>query len=257
MFSLFIALLSFSEALATKCMFLNNEPRMVRPTLIDMNHVEFKYYSFIISLNKYTGSCNVLSPIICVPKEIKDINVKAFNMVTNQDEAKAMAEHVSCDCKCKFNSTIFNSNEKWNNKPCHCECKNYRKCKKDYSWNPSKCICGNSTYSKGIADTSVTECDEVISAIDMVSRKKTNTVATKKTNVMSTASINCHSKKVIDLKPLRIRFDKIHAIVRIYDRTRYLTLFGSENMMLFTTELDISHLMFFLTFSQKSLVFLF
>ena len=25
-----------------------------------------------------------------------------------------------------------------------CECKNYRKCKKDYSWNPSTCICENS-----------------------------------------------------------------------------------------------------------------
>ena len=33
---------------------------MVRPTLIDMNHVELKYYPFMISLNKYTGSCNAL-----------------------------------------------------------------------------------------------------------------------------------------------------------------------------------------------------
>ena len=24
---------------------------------------------------------------------------------------------------------------------CQCECKNYQKCKKDYSWNPSACIC--------------------------------------------------------------------------------------------------------------------
>ena len=33
-------------------------------------------------------------------------NVKAFNMITNKDEAKAMAEHISRDCKCKFNSTV-------------------------------------------------------------------------------------------------------------------------------------------------------
>ena len=54
---------------------------MVRPTLIDLNPVELKYYPFMISLNKYTGSCNVLSPKICVLKETKDINVKAFNMI--------------------------------------------------------------------------------------------------------------------------------------------------------------------------------
>ena len=144
MFSLFIVLLSFSSSLATKCLFLNDEPCMVRPTLIDLNPVELKYYPFMISLNKCTGSCNVLSPKICVPKETKDINVKAFNMITNKNEAKAMTEHISCDCKSKFNSMICNSNQKWNNKTCQCECANYCTCEKDYSWNPSLCICENS-----------------------------------------------------------------------------------------------------------------
>ena len=59
----------------------------------------------MINLNKYDGICNVLSPKICIPKETKDINVKASNMIINNDEAKAMAEHLSCDCKFKFNST--------------------------------------------------------------------------------------------------------------------------------------------------------
>ena len=62
--------------------FLNDEPCMVRHTLVNMNPNELKYYPFMISLNKYTGSCNVLSPKICVPKESKDIDVKAFNMIT-------------------------------------------------------------------------------------------------------------------------------------------------------------------------------
>ena len=38
--------------------------------------------------------------------------------------------------------------------------------------------------------------------------------------------ISC--KTLIDPKPLCIRFDKISGFVRIYDRTRYLILFGSE-----------------------------
>ena len=48
-------------------------------------------------------------------------------------------------------------------------------------------------YLKSIVDTSVTECDEIIIILDIVSTKKTNTIAT---NVTNTASINCHSKKV-------------------------------------------------------------
>ena len=123
-------------------------------------------------------------------------------MITSKNEAKAMTEHISCDCKCKFIITTCNSNQKWNNKTCQCDCKNYCKCKKDYSWNPSTHICENGKYLESIADTSVTECDEIIVVKDNVSTKKTNTIATKKhtiaTNVASTASINCHSKNVRD-----------------------------------------------------------
>ena len=61
MFNLFIVLLSFNISLATKCLFLNDEPCMVRSTLIKMNSVELKYYPFMISLNKCTVTCNVLS----------------------------------------------------------------------------------------------------------------------------------------------------------------------------------------------------
>ena len=88
---------------------------MIRPTLIDLNSNELKYFPFMIGLDKCTESCNVLSPKICFPKETIDINFKAFNLITNEKEAKAMAKHVLCDCKCKFNSTTCNSNQKWNN----------------------------------------------------------------------------------------------------------------------------------------------
>ena len=79
---------------------------MVRSTLITINPVELKYFPFVISIDKCTGSCNILSPKLCVPKKTKDIFAKAFNMITNKNETKAMIEHISCDCKCKFNSAI-------------------------------------------------------------------------------------------------------------------------------------------------------
>ena len=66
--------------------------------------------------------CNALSPKI----ETKHINIKAFNMIINKNKAKVMTEHISCDCKWKFNSKTCNSKQNWNNKTCQCECKNYR-----------------------------------------------------------------------------------------------------------------------------------
>ena len=88
---MFIAFLSFSESLAydrVKHLFLSYESCMVRSPLINLNHIELKYYSFMISLDKCTGSCNVSSPKLCVPKERKGINVKSFNMIANKNEVK-------------------------------------------------------------------------------------------------------------------------------------------------------------------------
>ena len=48
MLSLFFVFLGFSESLATKCPFLNDESCMVRTTLIDMNTVEVKCYPYYL-----------------------------------------------------------------------------------------------------------------------------------------------------------------------------------------------------------------
>ena len=53
-----IRLSSFSRSLATKCVSLNNEPCMSIPFLFNLNPVELKYYPFMISLEKCSGSCN-------------------------------------------------------------------------------------------------------------------------------------------------------------------------------------------------------
>ena len=65
-----------SSSFVTKCLLLNDVPCIVRPALIDLNHVELKHYPFAISIDKCTGSCNVLIPKMCVPKETKDIQVR-------------------------------------------------------------------------------------------------------------------------------------------------------------------------------------
>ena len=167
---------------------------MVRPTLIDLNHVELNYYSFMVSLGKCSWSCSSadeLSTKICVPSKTKDINVKLFNMITNKNEAKAMVKHISRDCKCKFNSATCNSNKKLNNDPCQCECKKYGKCKNGYRWNPSTCFCGNGKYLKIVGDISVIASDEIKYVMDIVLTNVANTITT---NVTIIVSINFHKK---------------------------------------------------------------
>ena len=46
------------------------------------------------------------------------------------------------------------------------EVKKYLTCQKDYSWNPSICICEISRYLKSIVDESVTVCIEIINVTD-------------------------------------------------------------------------------------------
>ena len=49
---------------------------MVRPTLIDMNPFELKYYPFMINFNKCTGYFNVLSPKNMFQKKQKTYMLK-------------------------------------------------------------------------------------------------------------------------------------------------------------------------------------
>ena len=100
-----------------------------------------------------------------------------------------MTKHISCDCERKFNSVACNLNQKWNNKTCQCQYENYRKCKKDCSWNLGTYISEDSKYSKSIAHTSVITCEEIISFMDIVSTKMTNTIALN-------VSTNCYTEKV-------------------------------------------------------------
>ena len=97
-------------------MSLKDNPCIIKPALIDLNPVD-----------KCRGSCKCLViksiwPKVFVPKEAKNINVKAFDVITNKNEAKKMTKHISCDCKCILNSTTCDSNQKWNNETCQCEC---------------------------------------------------------------------------------------------------------------------------------------
>ena len=47
-----------SGSLATKYISLNDEPYLVRPTLINLNPDELHYYPFMVSMDRCNESCN-------------------------------------------------------------------------------------------------------------------------------------------------------------------------------------------------------
>ena len=52
-------------------------------------------------------SCNTLNDLsnkVYVPNKTEDLN-----------ESRILTKHISCECKCKFNSRKRNFNQKWNN----------------------------------------------------------------------------------------------------------------------------------------------
>ena len=113
-------------------------------------------------------------------------------MIIGINKLKILTKYISYECKCKFEVSKCNSNQRWSNDKCWCESKNPEKhhaCDEDYIWNPATCICENCEYLARTIDNLVITCDEIINVAYNVSTNGPE-------NVASTASINFHSKKV-------------------------------------------------------------
>ena len=75
---------------------------------------------------------------MCVPNKTENLNINACNMATRINELKTLTKHISSKCKCKFDGIKCNSNQKWSNYKCRCDCKNPMKhhvWERDYIWN--------------------------------------------------------------------------------------------------------------------------
>ena len=162
---------------------------MIRPTLVNLNPIKLKYYPVLISLDKFNGRYNVADDLpteICVRSEIRDINVRVFDLITKINEAETLVNvsHVILHEKTMMQHLILTKNGKWK-----CNCKKWYACKK-YSWNISE----NSRHLKGIADNSLIVCDEINCVMDNVST--TNMTNTISSNITSTISISSDDKNV-------------------------------------------------------------
>ena len=126
---------------------------------------EFHYHPYAAKFNRCVGNCNTLNELsnnVCVPNKKEYLNLSLFNMVTGINESKTLTNHISYECKCRFDERKGNSDQWQNNDKCRYEFKKRHVCEKEHIWNLCKCNCGNGKYLADIMDDSTIICDEVI-----------------------------------------------------------------------------------------------
>ena len=135
---------------ALECVSVVNQKCMPRPKILNVNEGigEALFYPYNVLVNKLSGSCDTLNnPMskICVPKIIKNVNMKVYNFLMRSSETRNVLWHENCKCVCKLNSSVCNSKQIWNSDTCRCDCNEdfagIINCNKWYTWNPSTCEC--------------------------------------------------------------------------------------------------------------------
>ena len=128
---------------------------MPRPKILNVNEgvCEALLYPYNVQVNKCSGSCDTSdNPMskICVPKIIKNVNIKVYNFLMRLNETRNVLWHESCKCVCRLNSSACNSKQIWNSNTCRCDCNEdfpgVVSCDKGYMWYPSTCECQCDTW---------------------------------------------------------------------------------------------------------------
>ena len=67
---------------------------------------------------------NDLSNKVSLPNKTEDSNLSMLNIITGIDESRTLTNHVSCQCKCKFDGRRYNLNYWQNNENANVSVKN-------------------------------------------------------------------------------------------------------------------------------------
>ena len=125
--SLTISLFSMIKTRTLECLSVINRKCMSRPKILDVSEGigEALFYLYNVLVNKCSGNCNTLdNPMskVCVPKVIKNVNIKFYNFLMMLNETRNVLWHESCRCVCKLNSLVCNNKQIWNSDTCRCDC---------------------------------------------------------------------------------------------------------------------------------------
>ena len=88
---MFVVTISFSSYDALKFISMNNQECRIRPQIININSNESTFYPYSTEVNKCSGSCNNINDPywkLCVPDVVKNMNIKAFNLMSRTNETR-------------------------------------------------------------------------------------------------------------------------------------------------------------------------
>ena len=92
-FVLGLTVLSSSITGALNCILINNQECKVRPEIIDVSSNNPIFYPFSVKINRCSGNCNSINDPytrICVPDNVKNLNVKVSNLMSRTNETKSI-----------------------------------------------------------------------------------------------------------------------------------------------------------------------
>ena len=86
---------NLSNVNSLECVSMNNQEWKIRTGTINLNTNEPMFYPYSIKINKCKGSCNKINDPYakkCVSDNIKNTNVKVFNLMSRTNETR----HIKC-----------------------------------------------------------------------------------------------------------------------------------------------------------------
>ena len=129
------------------CISINNQECIVRPQIVNVNGDDPVFFPYSVKTSKCCGSCNNINyPLakLYLPHVVKNLNFKVINLVSEINETRGIEWHETCKYKYRFNSSVYNNKQCWNDDKCSCECKELIDkgvCDKGFIWNPGNCEC--------------------------------------------------------------------------------------------------------------------
>lgn len=83
----------------SKMQWLNNLLYLARATFINVKSNDPLCYPFVVSVYKSGGSSNIIDDLyarVHTPNNVRNMNVRVFNLIRTIDESRSLVQHNSC-----------------------------------------------------------------------------------------------------------------------------------------------------------------
>ena len=100
---------NFTNATPLNCISMKNQECKRRPQVVNVSINNPIFYPFSIKTSKCSGNCNNINypyAKVCVPDVIKDLNIKAFNLMSRTNEIRFIEWHETFKCKCRLDAIV-------------------------------------------------------------------------------------------------------------------------------------------------------